>query len=71
MKTKSFKEVFGQYVELSLVPNSCLDSEVKSIEADLGRMAVAIRLALSVYVDFCTIQTLKNHIGGAAGFGCN
>lgn len=65
MKTKSFKEVFGQYVELSLVPNSCLDSEVKSIEADLGRRAVAIRLAFSVYVDFCTIQTLKKIISEA------
>ena len=45
MKAKSFKEVFGQYVELGLVPDFCLNSEVKSIEADLGRRAVAIRLA--------------------------
>ncbi|HPU58958.1 MAG TPA: hypothetical protein PLG48_05560, partial [Candidatus Avimonas sp.] len=62
MDTKRFREVFGQYVDLNLIPDSCINAGVQSIEINQSRRAVTIRLAFSVFVDFGVIQAAERVI---------
>jgi DNA polymerase-3 subunit alpha (Gram-positive type) len=65
MKAKSFREVFGQYIDINSIPVSCLDAEVEFIEIDQSRRAVLIRLAFSVFIDFNKILAVERIVSEA------